>query len=235
VQRDNDSGEDFLYMHRQMIATVDRILARVSDPSYPRIVGWTSPPPPDDPEYPVPELPGMGLEEIKSPAYYLGTMAPQAARYATSAYLASVTLGQLGADLEFTIHNDMHMRWAAPSAVGYRPRTPLTTPVDPQWDRAEYDYLGDTYSSHVNPIFWKLHGWVDDRIEDWRRVHNVDRIVWKGTWEGPLAHPHHGEIRLLADTEGPGIESLEAAAAIVSTAGGFDGFLRPMAGAAHGP
>jgi len=33
--------------------------------------------------------------------------------------------------------------------------------------------LGDFYSSHVNPVFWRLHGWVDDRIEDWFAAHEA--------------------------------------------------------------
>ena len=33
------------------------------------------------------------------------------------------------------------------------------------------DYLGEFFSSHVNPLFWRLHGWVDYRIEDWFNAH----------------------------------------------------------------
>ncbi len=42
---------------------------------------------------------------------------------------------------------------------------------DPMWDDPKYDYLGEFYSSHVNPLFWRLNGWVDDRIEDWFKAH----------------------------------------------------------------
>ena len=75
--------------------------------------------------------------------------------------------------IEMTIHNAMHLRWAA--CFGLHSSRPLqpTGEVDPtkgevieaRWDDTRYDFLGDTYSSHVNPIFWKLHGWIDDRIE----------------------------------------------------------------------
>ena len=98
-----------------------------------------------------------------------------------------MSLGQLGSLLEFTIHNYMHMRWAA-QPMGNRPNaTPGEHETIPEkWDNVEYDYLGDTYSSHVNPIFWKLHGWIDNRIEDWRRTNGVEEIEWNGTWIGDM-------------------------------------------------
>jgi hypothetical protein len=227
VLRDNDSGEDFLYMHRQMIGAVDDVLARVGDPAYPKVEGWERVPPPDDRDYPAPPL--EGLEGVKSDEHYHDVLAPWERRYTSDDYLGSVTLGQLGSDLEFTVHNDMHMRWAAPSPVGYRPRTPLTQPVDTAWDDPAYDYLGDTYSSHVNPIFWKLHGWVDDRIEDWKRANGVvGPIQWKGTWVGPMSHARHQHRAMAAFTAARPEESeddkLQRLAAVLSEATGFDGF-----------
>ena len=44
---------------------------------------------------------------------------------------------------------------------------------DEKWDDPKYDYLGDFHSSHVNPMFWRLHGWVNDRIEDWYNAHEA--------------------------------------------------------------
>lgn len=226
--RDNLSGEDFLYMHRQMIAEVNKILSRVGDPNYPKVEGWAQVPPPGDPDYPVPELPG--LEEVKSDDYYRNVLAPWERQYKSEEYLKEVTLGQLGVDLEWTIHNDMHMRWAAPSPVGYRPRGPLTQLVDSRWDNPDYDFLGDTYSSHVNPIFWKLHGWADDRIEDWKRVNGiVGDIQWEGTWVGPMGHPHR-TMALFATVQPNQNEmnKLERVATILSKASAFDGFFRPV-------
>lgn len=134
--------------------------------------------------------------------------------------LSQLTLGAYGNLLEFTIHNWMHMRWASV------PRNPASGEVetrdnydvDTRWDDPKNDYLGDFHSSHVNPIFWKLHGWVDDRIEDWFRAHDAARpgtikrttireIPWfekDGTWvlkSDPFDWPeisgghggHHGE------------------------------------------
>ncbi len=55
--RDNDSGEDFFYMHRQMIVMVNQVLAQVVDPNYPAVQGWPALPPPGDVDYPVPPFP----------------------------------------------------------------------------------------------------------------------------------------------------------------------------------
>lgn len=40
-----------------------------------------------------------------------------------------------------------------------------------RWYLAPNDFLGDPFSSHVHPVFWKFHGWIDDRIDDWFRAH----------------------------------------------------------------
>jgi hypothetical protein len=77
----------------------------------------------------------------------------------------------------------------------YRPSVDPTQPssMDPKWNDPSYDYLRDTYSSHVITIFWKLHGWVDDRIEDWKAANGITGpIQWKGTWVGKM--PHHPDV-----------------------------------------
>jgi hypothetical protein len=89
--------------------------------------------------------------------------------------VSQLTLGAYGNLIEFTVHNWMHMRWATLS------RNPSTgTPevrgdydVDARWDAPNNDYLGDFHSSHVNPLFWKLHGWVDDCIGVWFAAHEA--------------------------------------------------------------
>jgi hypothetical protein len=91
--------------------------------------------------------------------------------------LTQLTLGAYGNLLEMTIHNWMHMRWASV------PRDPASGKVesrgnydvDTRWDDPKNDYLGEFHTSHVNPVFWKLHGWVDDRVEDWFRAHDAAR------------------------------------------------------------
>src|SRR5262249_9246209 len=115
-----------------------------------------------------------------------------------------------------SVHNDMHMRW---SGVLRDPETNVPVPAGhrasdfaEKWNTPKFDDLADFYSSHVNPIFYKLHGWIDNRIEDWFSAHEqaapgsvkrrvVDGVQWfeKGKWVqldapwiGPAGHQHHG-------------------------------------------
>jgi hypothetical protein len=228
--RDNNSGEDFLYMHRQMIAMVNENLAQIADPNYPQVVGWPSLPLPGDPDFPVPDYPGLDADQ-KTDAYFHDPMQVWEAQYTSQNYLQSVTLGQLGSDIEMTIHNDMHVRWAAPTPLGRRPGD-LFNAVDPRWDDVAYDDLLDTYSSHVNDVFWKLHGWVDDRIEQWKQVNNVQGpIQWQGTWIGPHDADHHPMFgfRAALQTTPDDLDRLNQVARILTEAG-FDGFFRARRG-----
>ncbi|GHD41963.1 hypothetical protein GCM10017083_06420 [Thalassobaculum fulvum] len=197
LQFDNRAGEDFLYMHRQMIAMTDRALAAAGEPP---ITRWPSIPEPGDSDFPVPPAwayadPAASpqdnaattrfLQFIKADAYYERTMRVRERFLTDPANLRRLSLGALGNLAEFTIHNAMHMRWAA-EPKGYRPPLDLGDPAsgDPIWDGLDHDYLGDTYSSHLNPHFWYLHGWIDDLVELWADVNGVRTIDWVGDWTG---------------------------------------------------
>ncbi|WP_434750734.1 hypothetical protein [Paenibacillus amylolyticus] len=231
----NGSGEDFLFMHRQMINEVNSLL---EEP----IRGWPSIPAPGplviEPNYQEPNLklrpPGnpdgftlppawfdptdettnRRIMTLKTDEHYWSRMRWWDREFKNPQYLSTLSLGQLGSLIEWTVHNDMHMRWASV------PRDPSTgdpissgrqdEDIDPKWDNPKYDFLGEFYSSHVNPVFWRLHGWVDERINDWFKAHNqshlgeveseeIDGVTWfkKGKWVqnahpwvGP-AHSHH--------------------------------------------
>lgn len=203
---DNDSGEDFLYMHRQMIALVNQRLSEIADPNYPRVQGWGGVPAPTDTDYPVPPPWDSGdadlnkaLNRVKAKEYFAQFQAWEK-QYEDTAWLKGRTLGELGARIEFSIHNMMHMRWCA-QAAELRPDVDPQFPddIDAKWDAPSYDWLGDTYSSHVNSVFWKLHGWVDNRIEDWRKANGVSGpIAWKGTWVGKMPpHPAPASLHAL--------------------------------------
>ena len=193
----NDSGEDFLYMHRQMISGVNMKLAEIGDPNYPKIEGWQSLPKPNDTDFPVPPAWDTGdndfntfLQSVKSDTYFQQNFESWESTYTDTSVLSSMSLGELGARLEFSIHNMMHMRWCR--EMDLRPDVDPTTPeqIDPMWDVETNNWLGDTYSSHVHPIFWKLHGWIDDRIDDWMAANGLTgNIPWKGTWVGKMP-PH---------------------------------------------
>jgi hypothetical protein len=243
----NDSGEDFLFMHRQMRLEVNDALHANGKPP---INGWATIPGPgplvverdytsDGPTFTTPgnpdgfsvpptwstpadEVLNRRLAALKTADYYWTRMRWWDRQFKDPAYLSTLTLGELGTLLEWTVHNDMHMRWTA------MPRDPKTKEPIPQgrpdwdidtaWDNPEYDHLGEQYSSHVSPVFWRLHGWVDDRIEDWYNAHQIAhpgevvRCTTMGTpwfkgkwvkvsepWTGPMNmksmmtvnHPHH--------------------------------------------
>ena len=115
----NNSGEDFLYMHRQMIAAVNAELARIADPQYPSVKGWPSIPRPKDPDYPFPPAWNSGdpdldkyLLRVKSDSAFNSSFGPWESDYTNTGKLATWSLGELGARVEFTIHNQMHMRCA---------------------------------------------------------------------------------------------------------------------------
>jgi hypothetical protein len=139
-------------------------------------------------------------------------MRPLSVLFQSPRFLSAMTLGQLGNLLEFTIHGWMHVRW---THTLYDPETGDAIvrnslfDIDPKWDDPSNDDLGDFYSSHVHPTFWRLHGWIDDRINDWATA-NADRItpitvagvpwfkmdgqlVWvSDPFSWPSHHPHHG-------------------------------------------
>ncbi|MEU0946873.1 hypothetical protein ABZ379_29660 [Streptomyces canus] len=220
MELDNGSGEDFLYMHRQMIAEVNEILAEVGDPQHPRVQGWVTIPAPGDSDFPVPpayELPGdpdgTQILAFKSQAMYDQIHARET-QVTDPAILRQITLGRLGAFVEFYIHNALHMRWSA-QMPEYRPGGDEFS-VDPKWDDSAYNWLGDTYSSHVNPLFWKIHGWVDARIDDWMAANNLQGPVpWSfdPPWSGPAGghdHGHHHPVAHLALRARPGNPEAEA-------------------------
>ena len=189
---DNYSGEDFLFMHREMIHNVNEILGQIPELQYPSVKGWEMVPRPTDLDYPVPPAWTDGVTQVKSDEFFENMFIPWERQFTDPTYLSSVTLGHLGSELEFSIHNSMHMRWAS-QPTGDRPRADPTRPdlIDTILDDPSYDYLGDTYSNHVNPIFWKLHDWIDNRIEDWKNAHGITGdIQWTGTWVGNM-HGHH--------------------------------------------
>lgn len=235
----NASGEDFLFMHRQMIQHVKKMQEIPSWPSVPSpsaLAGFDKDfekgqvGNPDG--FAVPEawiVPGdpdttRWLYELRKTSTFYSRFLAWQSQYTDPSYLSRISLGELGSRIEFTIHNWMHMRWASvpkdPDTGALIPsgRDPLD--FDEKWFKPEYDYLGETFSSHVNPIFWRLHGWVDDRINDWFDAHEKAHkgkvisceyggIKWfkKGDWvalEEPWVGPikpshgghHHGEVDL---------------------------------------
>ena len=233
----NGSGEDFLFMHRQMIAEVNALMG--GQP----IRGWTTIPAPgafvEEPNFDAPnpilkrpgnpdgftvpptwqsasEVTNRRIAYLKTDDFYWSRMRWWDREFKNPQYLSTLTLGELGALLEWSVHNDMHMRW---SSIPRDPQTDAPIPegrpdwdISETWDNPKYDFLGEFYSSHVHPVFWRLHGWIDNRIDDWFAAHEathpgevqrqtVQGVSWfkKGRWvhtdepwAGPIEH-HHGD------------------------------------------
>ena len=222
----NGSGEDFLYFHREMVIMFRNLMAAAGETP----IEWGTIPQPGTagdevpPAWATPESPTFQrrLRALKTDEFYWSRMRWWDQQFKDPTYLATLTLGEFGSLIEYSVHNDMHIRWSAP------PRHPETntlssfgrTAADTAevWDNPKYDWLGEFYSSHVNPFFWRLHGWIDDRINDWFEAHaertpsqietfERDGIVWfqpGGRWvsvEKPWVWPddlmgggghHHG-------------------------------------------
>ncbi|SHF39572.1 hypothetical protein SAMN05444392_12029 [Seinonella peptonophila] len=231
----NGSGEDFLFFHRQMVADYRMMMTQKGE----RMIEWESLPKPGESEAPdatiddfsnrvppiweIPCAPAYRsrISVIKTDDFYWNRLCWLDYQFKNPAYLATLTLGELGSLLEFSVHNDLHLRWSN------IPRDPITNEIvptgrhdadfDSRWNDPKYDWLGEFFSSHVNPIFWRLHGWVDDRIEDWYYAHQhfhpgeIERIkksgiswfkagkwvlvkhpwVWPKTLGGYLSHHGH--------------------------------------------
>lgn len=62
-----------------------------------------------------------------------------------------------------------------------------------------------------NSIFWKLHGWIDDRIEDWKAANGVTgEPHWVDTWMGKMEMmPMHG-MEMLPLSVHPGFATMHA-------------------------
>ena len=109
------------------------------------------------------------------------------ARFRDPAYLKTVSLDELGIAMEWSIHGWMHMRWSG-------------KPLDNGFSTGvENDWLFVPWSSHVNAIFWKLHPWIDQRIDDWGAANQTEPDL-SNAWSGPPSTgmmPHMAEKALL--------------------------------------
>ncbi len=198
----NESGEDFLYMHRQTLQYANKILAGAGDPHQPRIEGWVEIPSPDDPDFPVPaswfdpaEFPVITRFTMRSKTdlTYEKYLKPWESMLMDPGFLKDISLGMLGALIHSTVHDTVRHRCAAVPG-GRRPEPGIDGDTIPDaWDDPRYDYLGDTYSMQVNPVYWKLCGWIDERIYNWQVSHCLfGSDFWKGKWMGKIPDAEAG-------------------------------------------
>jgi len=191
------TGEDFLWMHRKMIEDVNELATGTGW----EVRGWTVCPEPDDALWPLPGVPD-NLDPVADEWYigYLGSY-KSAEKLAeirdresklTPTALAGMTLGEFGTLLEYELHTDFHVRFAAWNPIGYRQQSLHPTErIEEKWDDVTYDYLADFYSAHVNPTFWKIHGWIELKIIDWCNANGNTNcaapLQWTSQWvNGPM-------------------------------------------------
>lgn len=223
----NGSGVDFLFMHRHMLTIARPLNAPPAWRHFPlpqpaveqdwagfaryfeNVDGCSVPPvwlTPSDERF------TEGVELLKSPEAFYANFQMWDSRYRDADYLSGLTLGQFGSELELGLHDWLHIRWASiprdPSDGSPVPAGREPVDFSPRWFVPEYDCLVDPMASHVNPVFWCFHGWIDDRLEDWfdahRRVHpgqvvrrRLMNVEWfepgpwvevADPWMGPLTH-----------------------------------------------
>lgn len=193
-------GEDFLYMHHQMVMILQDTFAKSGVAC---IKGWQDL---KDAE----SFPPVGASETgpKSVSGFKYLQAMDEMYFQNEDWLRTVSLSEMGFALEISIHNALHVRYGSPLAkisvkgmVG-NVQVPLdgVFPSDPKlwpFDDPAYDWMPDPYGSAVNPYFWKVHGYVDNVLQRWLEANkfHVAKVdctgvnkcyKWLGTWVGPI-------------------------------------------------
>lgn len=226
-----EAGESFLFMHRKMIASVNAQLIAINEPV---LVPWPEIPAADSVDYPVPDaIPGGDEREPKSDAL-LAVIMGRAKMARDPDTLKSIPLARLGAFVETFIHDSMHMRFTeGPGVMASFPSfdpTQVELNIAPEFYAVSVDYLGSPYSSHVNSLFWKLHGWVDETIEHWRVANELETINWTDTWTGDFPPPPSivepneafATLRMVHDHMPHGHHSMEELNRVLRTINSFE-------------
>ncbi|WP_223788948.1 hypothetical protein [Marinicella meishanensis] len=180
------AGIDFLFMHQRMIEMTNS-WANEGRHHYHHhikedvVIPWVNIPwDHNDPVWPMPEIDLASNPDLQNifrnskdqnvTNYYKNRVENE---FSNREWLRNITLDALGTELERSIHGWMHMHWSSEP-----PDNTNTLDVDNDW-------LGSPFSSHVNSHFWKLHGWIDNRIVAWGDANGVEPAL-SGGWDGPL-------------------------------------------------
>lgn len=229
---DNNSGQDFFYMHRQLTLRVNRILTEVDDPHYPQVEGWVELPAPGDPDFPVPPpwfdpgahpLRNPYIARIKTDIVFEKHFRYWEKTFSDPVFLRSVSIGELGALVDFYLVDPVRRRWSAgPGATRPELGPDQSETISTEWDDPRYDYLGDYYSMHVNPLYWQFFGWVGDRAEEWKVANGVfGNDFWTGTWVGKMPEdPPAAQASLPGASAGAATDALSEMEELVRTIAG---------------
>lgn len=184
------AGEDFFFMHRQMIKMLQIEMANLGVPC---IAPWVDlPPKATDAVWPVPRLlETRKTENIVHEQRFLNEILEIANDLKQPDLLRSISLSELGNRVEAALHGKLHVLYASGES-GCR---------NPDVDNSlTCDDLTHDRSAHLNKYFWKLHGFVDGFVGDWLRANGKTSIAtdctqvanpatchqWSGTWLGRL-------------------------------------------------
>lgn len=175
------SGLDFIAMHRQMILDAQNRKTELG----PLPAGWTEIPfDPNDPEWPMPPtydgIPEPSWKEpaatakFKKEASQFPTLPANSLSSPAHRIYQEMSLDYLGRRIENGIHDWMHIHWSS-------------APTAQDINSLENDWLASPYSSHINVRFWKIHGWINDRVNDWAKANGVSDVdaLLKNAFVGP--------------------------------------------------
>lgn len=182
------SGEDFLYMHREMLKMAQQVLKAAGQPC---IAGWKSLPASiDDPVWPVPIKPPSDASTADPKAFWQNKFddLKRNDRFLRDPeYLRLATLNKLAQDAELYLHNVLHLLYsdAADHCKGDSDPSPAC------------DDLNTFWAASANRHFVKIHGYIDDFTGLWLKAHGYNEIAiecagrpacyqWKGTWLGNM-------------------------------------------------
>ncbi len=227
------SGEEFLHMHHNMVTALRVALG--SD----MYEAWVQPPAPNDPLFPVPGYSDPNLRPFYDAVYNdLSNMHRQAI---DPARLKNMSLSQYGIWLEEGMHNLMHTTWAHPTQwyTSYSPTMQeiLSNPGKyPEFSHPSNNSLAGTYTSHTNPTFYRLHGYIDNRIQTWLDANGYKTISdkcdpkdkacyqWKRSWDGKLpakvvellnSHKHDLDPKKIGELSAPVFREIAKASQMI--------------------
>lgn len=171
------AGEDFFHMHREMVKLAQTILTNdfIVVPSLDvlfrereRMIN----------EELVQRIPVRTRREFDEQMNELRSLEANLDRMD----LSRMSLGQLGTELEWTLHNGLHDRFSRPrseimlvNAANPWTMKDFLSPQHP-WNQSSYQHLGDPYASASNPIFWLIHSYVDQWIDRWLKANGYNEI-----------------------------------------------------------
>jgi hypothetical protein len=181
------SGLDFVAMHRNMFKDVHKKFPKASIPA-----GWNPipfdhndaewPMPPTYDQIPEPDWKKSDItKQFEQESHHFPPLKPKGDEISSLAETKyrNMSLDYLGRRIEKGIHDWMHIHWSAEPWYIHHEGQDIND--------IRNDWLASPYASHVNVRFWKIHGWINDRVNDWacaNGVHHVDALL-QDAFTGP--------------------------------------------------